>query len=75
MSFPAWRRLHRISSGTVGLIALVHCAVTFFFYDEWSADPEPQAFLVVAGLIGQAIASFVTLPGSRRVDVQRAEET
>ena len=121
MSFPTWRRIHRVSSGIVGVIALVHCAVTFVFYDEWSpnavwffgtgigiltiaiinfahvglepcrqptapvvrwlnyvyvglglaalvAVPEPQALLIVAGLIGQAIASFVTLPGPQRVE-------
>ena len=115
MSFLAWRRIHRSSSGIVGVIALVHCAVTFVFYDEWSpnavwffgtgigiltiaimnfahvglepccqptapvirwlnclyvglglgaivAVPEPQAFLVVVGLTGQAVSSFVTLP-------------
>ena len=121
MSFPAWRRIHRISSSIVGLIALVHCAVTFVFYKEWSPDavwffgtgvglvsiavmniahvglepcrqptavairwldfifvglglaalvavPEPQAALIVLGLVGQAIASLVTLPGPHRSD-------
>lgn len=119
MGFSAWRRVHRVSSGLVGVIALVHCAVTFVFYDHWSpnavwffgtgvgmlsiaimnfahvglepcrqptapvlrwldclfvglglaalvAVPEPQAILVVVGLVGQAIASFVTLPGPGR---------
>ena len=121
MSFPAWRRIHRISSGIVGVIALIHCAVTFVFYKEWSPDavwffgtgvglvsiavmniahvglepcrqatavairwldfifvglglaalvavPEPQAALIVLGLVGQAIASLVTLPGPHRSD-------
>ena len=116
MPFPLWRRIHRISSGLVGVIALVHCAVTFVFYDRWSPDavwffgtgvglltiaimnyahvgiepcrqatapvirwlnvvyvglgfaalaavPEPQAVLIVLGLVGQAAAGFVTLPG------------
>lgn len=122
MTFSTWRRIHRISSGTVGVIALVHCAVTFVFYNEWSPEavwffgtgvgllsiavmniahvglepcrqatavairwldyvfvalglaalvavPEPQAVLIVLGLVGQAIASFVTLPGPSRSDV------
>jgi hypothetical protein len=116
MTFAAWRRVHRISSGVVGAIALVHCALRFVFYNHWSpnavwffgtgvglfsiaiinfahvgvepsrqttapvvrwldcafvglglaalvAVPEPQAGLIVLGLIGQAAASFVTLPG------------
>ena len=119
MSFTMWRRVHRASSGLVGVIALIHCAVTFVFYDHWSpnavwffgtgigiltiaiinwahvglepcrqptaevvrwldwlfvglgiaalvAVPEPQAALIVAGLIGQAVAAFTTLPGARR---------
>jgi hypothetical protein len=119
MSFAHCRRVHRFSSGPVAVIALIHCAVTFVFYKEWSpnavwffgtgvgmlsiavmniahvglepcrqptapvirwldclfvvlglaaivAVPEPQAYLVVVGLIGQAVASFVTLPGPSR---------
>ena len=121
MDFSVWRQIHRVSSGTVGAIALVHCAATFMFYDRWSpnavwflgtgigmltiaiinfahvglgpcrqptapvvrwldlvfvglglaalvAVPEPQALLIVLGLIGQAIASFVTLPGPARAE-------
>jgi hypothetical protein len=37
-SFAAWRRIHRASSYLVGVIALVHMAVTFRMYDEWSPD-------------------------------------
>jgi hypothetical protein len=126
VSFSTWRRIHRISSGTVGVIALVHCAVTFVFYKEWSPEavwffgtgvgllsiavmniahvglepcrqatalairwlncvfvalglaalvavPEPQAVLIVLGLIGQACASFVTLPGPPRGDPGHAQ--
>jgi hypothetical protein len=125
MAFSTWRRIHRISSGLVGVIALVHCAVTFVFYKEWSANavwffgtgvgmlsiavmniahvglepcrqptapvirwldclfvglglaavvavPEPQAYLVVIGLIGQAVASLVTLPGPPRDEAAEA---
>jgi len=116
MAFSFWRGIHRISSGVVGVIALVHCGMTFVLYDTWSpnavwflgagigllsiaiinlahvglepctqptarvvrwlnllfvglgiaalvAVPEPQAVLIVAGLLGQAVASFFTLPG------------
>lgn len=126
MSFASWRRIHRVSSGTVGIIGLVHCAVTFVFYDHWSpnavwffgtgvgivtiaiinfahvglepcrqptapvvrwlncvyvglglaaliAVPEPQAVLIVAGLIGQAVAGFFTLPGPARSELKQAE--
>ena len=125
VSFSTWRRIHRFSSGTVGVIALVHCAVPFVLYKEWSpnavwffgtgvgmltiavmniahvglepcrqptapvirwldcvyvglglaaivAVPEPQAMLIVIGLIGQAIASFVTLPGPARGELEQA---
>ena len=114
--FDSWRRIHRISSGTVALIALIHCAMTFMIYHEWSSDAvwflgtgigllaiavmniahvglepcrlptapavrwlnwlfvglglaalyairEPQALVIVAGLLGQAIASLATLSG------------
>lgn len=114
--FDSWRRIHRVSSGTVALIALVHCAMTFMIYQEWNADAvwffgtgvglltiaimniahvglepcslptapvvrwlnwvfvglglaalsairEPQALVIVAGLLGQAIASLATLSG------------
>ena len=127
MSFPAWRRIHRISSGIVAVIALIHCAVTFVFYKEWSPDavwffgtgvglvsiavmniahvglepcrqptavairwldfifvglglaalvavPEPQAALIVLGLVGQAIASPATLPGPHRGDAALAQD-
>lgn len=125
MAFSTWRQIHRISSGLVGVIALIHCGVTFVFYDRWSpnavwffgtgvgmlsiaimnfahvgvepcrqptapvirwldwlfvglgfaalaAVPQPQAVLVVVGLLGQAIASFVTLPGPTRGEVEHA---
>lgn len=32
------------------------------------AVPEPQALVIVAGLVGQAVASLVTLPGPRALD-------
>ena len=116
MSFTRWRLLHRGSSGIVAFVALIHCAVTFVMYREWTPDavwffgtgigllsiavmnlahvglspchqptapavrwlnvvfvllgfaalvavPLPQAVVIVAGLIGQAVASFFTLPG------------
>ena len=119
VAFSTWRRIHRFSSGLVGVIALIHCGVTFVFYDQWLpnavwffgtgvgllsiaimnfahvglepcrqptapvirwldclfvglgiaalvAVPEPQAVLIVVGLIGQAVAGFVTLPGPDR---------
>ena len=116
MHFESWRRVHRVSSGLVALVSLVHIGVTFVMYHDWSPDavwffgtgvgllsiavmniahvglepcrqptaralrwlnwlfvglgfaalyavPQPQAFVIVAGLLGQAIASVVTLPG------------
>jgi hypothetical protein len=116
MSYPAWRRIHRTSSFVVAFVALVHIAVTFMMYDEWSPDavwflgtgvgllcmavmniahvgvepcalptapvvrwlnwvlvalgvaaivavPEPQAMVIVLGLVGQAVAGVVTLKG------------
>ena len=114
--FGSWRRVHRASSGTVAIVALIHCAMTFMIYGEWSPDavwflgtgigllaivvmniahvglepcrlptapavrwlnwlfvglglaalyavPEPQAFVIVGALLGQAIASLATLSG------------
>jgi hypothetical protein len=37
-SFRFWRLVHRVSSGAIGLIALVHCAVTFVLYKSWSPN-------------------------------------
>jgi hypothetical protein len=115
-TFTAWRRVHRASSSLVGVVALVHIAVTFMMYDEWSPDavwflgtgvgllcmavmnlahvglepcalptvqavrwlnwllvglggaavvavPEPQAYAILVGLVGQAVASHKTLGG------------
>ena len=114
--FEFWRRVHRVSSGTVALVALIHCTMTIMIYGEWSPDAvwflgtgigllaiavmniahvglepcrlptapavrwlnwlfvglgcaalyairEPQALVIVAGLLGQAIASQATLSG------------
>lgn len=125
MAFSTWRAIHRSSSALVAVIALIHCGVTFVFYDQWSpnavwffgtgvgmftiaamnfahvglgpcrqptaplirwldclfvglglaalvAVPEPQAILVVIGLTGQAVASFVTLPGPSGGDMAEA---
>ena len=121
--FPTWRWIHRTSSGLVALVSLVHIAVTFVMYDEWSPDAvwffgtgvgllsiavmniahvglepcrqptasvlrwlnwvfvvvgagatyairEPQALAIVLGLVGQAIASTVTLPGPSTTNEQ-----
>jgi hypothetical protein len=120
-TFATWRRIHRASSYAVGVIALVHIAVTFMMYDAWSPDavwflgtgvcllcmavmniahvglepcalptapavrwlnwllvglgvaaivavPEPQAYAVFAGLVGQAIAGQKTLIGHQSHD-------
>ena len=117
-----WRPLHRWSSGLVGVVALVHCAMTPVLYDGWHPDAlwflgtgmallllsamnlahvrpassargplptapvlrwanvgflvfglaallaiaEPQALMIVLGLLAQAVASFWTLPGPPR---------
>src|SRR5689334_24489425 len=37
-NFRRWRWAHRVSSGIVGIVALIHCAVTFVFYDSWSPN-------------------------------------
>lgn len=119
-AYPLWRRVHLVSSGLLGLLALVHSILTFRFYSPWTADavwflgtglgllllavinlthigiqpcrqptarivrasnwifvlsgiaavvavPEPQAFAVLAGLAGQALAAAWTLPGPARL--------
>jgi hypothetical protein len=33
-----WQALHRWSSGTVGTVALLHCAMTAVIYDRWGPD-------------------------------------
>ena len=113
-SFSIWRRVHRVSSCTVGVVAIAHVLVTFVQYREWSPEavwflgtgvgllcmavmnfahvglepcaqptapplrwlnwvlvmlglaavvavPEPQAYAILLGLIGQALAGQVTL--------------
>jgi hypothetical protein len=37
-SFMFWRRVHRIATGVVGVVALAHCALTFVLYETWSPD-------------------------------------
>ena len=117
--FTRWRWIHRTSSGLVALVSLVHIAVTFVMYNEWSPDAvwffgtgigllsiavmnvahvgvvpcsqptapvlrwlnwifaglgvaalvavrEPQAVVITAGLLGQAIGGVATLPGPGR---------
>lgn len=112
--FGRWRRLHLASSTVVGLIGLIHSALTPLFYRHWTpnavwflgtglgvlllalvnlthvgtepcryasasvirwsnlvfvmlglgaivAVPEPQAYVLVAALAGQAIAGLRTL--------------
>lgn len=115
-SFGRWRRAHRVASGVLIGMGLMHCAVTPIAYSTWSPDaawflgtglglvllgvfnwghvglepcrmvtaplvrvanwvytlfgvgalvavPEPQAAVIVAALLVQAIASRQTLPG------------
>ncbi len=33
-----WQTIHRWSSGTVALVALVHCAMTAVIYDVWDTN-------------------------------------
>lgn len=126
-NFGFWRRVHRASSGTVAIIALIHCAMTFMIYREWSPDAvwflgtgigllalavmniahvglepcrlptapavrwlnwlfvglgfaalyairEPQALVIVAGLLGQAIASLATLSGPAKNPVSSIQQ-
>ena len=114
--FGFWRKLHRISSILLGILAVVHASVTGLLYSAWDADsvwflgtglgllllavmnythiglepcrqptapairwanwvfllfsgsallavPEPQAFIIVLGLLGQAVAGQKTLYG------------
>jgi hypothetical protein len=121
-NFGAWRLVHRGSSLTVALFALVHCGVTFMMYREWSPDAvwffgtgvglltsavmniahvglepcrqptapavrwlnwlfvalglaalyavrEPQAFVIVAALLAQAVAGVTTLSGPAKDSV------
>jgi hypothetical protein len=115
-SFVTWRWVHLLASGLLGLLALLHSALTFVLHSPWTADavwflgtglgllllavlnlthigiepcrrpsarlvrwanwifvvfgvsvvlaiPEPQAYAVLAGLVGQAVAGYWTLPG------------
>lgn len=115
-AFARWRWVHRLASGLLGLLALVHATLTFVIYRGWSADavwflgtglgllvlatvnlahvgvepcrlptaavirrsnwlfalfgvaavmavPQPQAYAVLVGLLGQAVAGRWTLPG------------
>jgi hypothetical protein len=53
---------------TAPVIRLLDCLFVGLGLAAVVAVPEPQAYLVVVGLIGQAVASFVTLPGPSNVD-------
>jgi hypothetical protein len=53
---------------TAPVIRLLDCLFVGLGLAAVVAVPEPQAYLVVVGLIGQAVASFVTLPGPSNVE-------
>ena len=38
MTFVAWRRIHRTASGTIGVLGIVHSALTLPIYRSWSAE-------------------------------------
>lgn len=120
MTFRHWRRIHLVSSGVAGGVALIHSALTPVLYGSWSpnavwflgtglgllllavsnwshvgcepchqptapvvrwanfvflalglgaliAVPQPQAFLLVVALAGQAIAGCFTLRGPKGI--------
>ncbi len=66
-SYQSWRGVHLGSSGLVAVLALAHATFSYIAYASWSADAVwflmPQAFAVLAGLLGQAVAAGRTLPG------------
>ncbi len=38
LGYAHWRRLHLVASGLLGLIAGIHCGLTFVFYSGWTPD-------------------------------------
>jgi hypothetical protein len=117
VTLNAWRRVHRAATGTLAVISILHCSLTFSIYAGWTPDsvwffgtglgllflavvnwahvglgpcdlptavvvrwgnwvfavfgvtavlavPEPQAYVILALLVIQAVASMNTLrPG------------
>ena len=55
--FAWWRRIHRTSSGLVALVSLVHIAVTFVEYGEWSPDAL-WFFGTGVGLLSNAVMNL-----------------
>ena len=58
---------------TAPVIRWLNCVYVGLGLAALVAVPEPQAVLIVAGLIGQTVASFVTLPGPARGELQHGE--
>lgn len=57
MTFAVWRKVHRVATGVLGGLAVVHSGLTSVFYDSWS--PEAVWFLGTGlGLLFLAVGNW-----------------